>query len=277
MQTISWKNFTIRTDFHPAMPAGSLPGIPPAYNQWNPANVQVVNNNLQLSLQRNSPTIWQGQHVWAASEAVVQNSLGYGTYCCTFRIVDASGKNAWAQFSTLNASPNTSTIFGVFLYDAVGTGGSNPNCEIDIIEVGFQNQPNNGQGWIGQQPGGPALNNAQFVIQPWDAGTPNQPDWNMVKRINIDTASIPDPGDVTVICQWTAAGAPVTYYLAYGAYTSANFPFATAMKYTTPVAANSYIPALNSNMRLHLNLWPYGGPTTNAPVFVQVSNLEIPS
>ena len=278
MQTITWNNLTIQTDYHPAMPTGSPPGIAPAYNQWNPANVQVVGGNLQLSLQRDSQTQWEGQYVWAAAEAVVLNPLSYGTYCCSFRIVDAGGASAWSQFDTTTAAPNTSTTFGIFTYDPTGGGGANPNAELDLLELGFQNQPNNGTGWIGQQPGGPTLNNAQFAVQPWDAGNPGNPNWNMVRRLNIDIASIDAAGDVTILCQWAGAGQPVTYYLAYGQYTAATFPFgaASTISYTTPASINSYIPACTANVQLHLNLWPYGGPTTDAPVYCLVTGLQIP-
>ena len=78
MRTIQWNNFTIQTDFHPAQPMSSQPGLAPAYNQWNPQNVQMVNGNLLLSLQRNSIVSWQGQPVWAAAEAVVLSALNYG-------------------------------------------------------------------------------------------------------------------------------------------------------------------------------------------------------
>ena len=117
MKTITWGSFTVQTDFHPAMPQGSPPGIPPAYNQWNPANVQVVGNDLQLSRQRNSPTIWNGQHVWASSEAVIRKPLQYGTYCCSFRVVDLSGRPLWAQFNSANPHPNITATFGIFIYD----------------------------------------------------------------------------------------------------------------------------------------------------------------
>ena len=278
IQTIQWNNFTIQTDFHPAQPLSSEPGLAPAYNQWNPQNVQVVNGNLLLSLQRNSIVSWQGQPVWAAAEAVVLSALNYGVYCCSFKVTDGNGNLAWSQFDTTTASPNITTTFGIFIYDASATSAPNPYSGIDLLELGFQNQPNNGSGWIGQQPDGPILNNAQFALQPWDAAQANQPDWKMVKRINLDIQSLPASGIVTVFCNWQGANQPVTYYLAYGAFQVSdigNLPAGT-LQYTTPAAANVYVPTLNPNIQLHLNLWPYGGPSTNSSVFVEITNLEIP-
>lgn len=280
ISTITWNDYTIQTNFHPEMPAGSPPGIEPAYNQWNPKNVRVVGNELQLSIERNSPTIWEGQHVWAAAEGVVINRLPtHGTYCCTFRIVDAGGSPAWTHFSTSNPNPNTSTIFGIFLYDANANVQPNPYGEIDLLELGFQNQPNNGTGWIAKQPGGPVLNNAQFALQPWDAGQPSgTPNFQMVHRINLDVSQVPDTGYVTVLCNWTGGNVPVRYWLAYGAWTSANFPYTAGntIAYTTPTAVNQYVPRVRPSMRLHLNLWPYGGPSTNSPVYCRISHLEMP-
>jgi len=278
MRTIKWNNFTIQTDFHPAHPLSSQPGLAPAYNQWNPQNVQVVNGNLLLSLRRNSIVSWRGQPVWAAAEAVVLSALNYGVYCCSFKVTDGNGNLAWSQFDTTTASPNITTTFGIFIYDASATSAPNPYSEIDLLELGFQNQPNNGSGWIGQQPDGPILNNAQFALQPWDAAQANQPDWTMVKRINLDIQSLPASGIVTVFCNWQGANQPVTYYLAYGAFQVSdigNLPAGT-LQYTTPAAANVYVPTLNPNIQLHLNLWPYGGPSTNSSVFVEITNLEIP-
>lgn len=276
MQTITWGNYTIQTDYHALPPTSSQPGLSPGYNQWQPSNVSVVGENLQLEIQRNSGVYWQGQEVWAAAEAVFQNQLNYGTYYCTFKVVDDKGNSAWDQFSTTESSPNITTIFGIFLYDASGTGSGNTYKEIDILELGFQNQPNNGTGWIGQQPGGPTLNNAQFALQPWDAAKPNQPDFDMVHRIDIDTSTVnSNNGEVTVKMEWTE-GEPVNWSLAYGAYDDTNFPSTGTIDYSSPSGASSYVPSLSDNTRLHINLWPYGGPTTGDNVYCQVTNLIIP-
>tara|TARA_R110001592_G_scaffold174767_2_gene413704 strand:- start:1564 stop:2421 length:858 start_codon:yes stop_codon:yes gene_type:complete len=285
MQTITWNGFTIQTDSHPLPCSASMPGINNG-NLWLPANVQVLQNgNLQMSIQKNSGCTWNNngvpEEIWAASEAVFQNTLSYGTYCCTFKFTDADGNLAWDQFALSNSTPpalNMTTTFGVFLYDPTNNGGDNPFSEIDMIEVGYQNQANNGSGWIGQQPGGPSLNNAQFALQPWDAGSPGQPNFDMVRRIALDISKIKATasGEVTILMKWTAAGAPVEYSLAYGAYNSTNWPSKGTISYTTPTSVNSYVPALSSTMQLHLNLWPYGGPSTGDPVYCEITNLEMP-
>ncbi|MGK0488320.1 MAG: hypothetical protein ACJAXB_001502 [Candidatus Endobugula sp.] len=280
MQTITWNDFTIQTDFHAAPPAASAPGLGNG-NLWLPANVVKANGNLQLSLQQNSGQYYYNSkgvkiEIWAAAEAVIQQAVTYGTYYCTFKFTDGAGNSAWEQFAISNSSPNITTIFGLFLFDPVASNHPNTHSEIDFIEVGYQNQPNNGSGWIGQQPGGPSKNNAQFLLQPWDATTPNQPDWDILKRIAIDVSQIPASGEVTVKVKWTAVNSPVEYSLAYGAYDSSNFPTTEIITHTTPASVNTYVPAPTSTMQLHLNLWPYGGPSSGEPVFCEITNLEMP-
>ncbi len=288
MTTIDWGSFTIQTDSHPAPPAYSNPGL--AVNNgsmWLASNVQVLaNGNLELSLQQNSGQTWdnngQQEEIWAASEAVFQNTVNYGTYCCTFKVTDGKGNLAWDQFSLSNAAPpqlNMNTTFGIFLYDHSTAGGSNAHSEIDFLELGYQNQANDGSGWIAGQPGGPTKNNGQFTLQPWDAASAGQPDWSILNRIAIDVSKIPSSGEVTILTKWTAGGAPVEFYLAYGAFDSKTFPFtdANTLSHTTPASVNSYVPAQSAGMKLHMNLWPYGGPSTAKPVFCEISHLEMPS
>lgn len=282
MTTVTWKNFTFQTDTHPASPTASEPGLKPGFNQWMPQNVSLgANGNLQLTIERNSKATWNGEVVWAAAEAVLQQALSYGTYFVTFKVTDADGNPDWSNYDVANGSNvDTNSIFGVFLYDTNGDGGDNPFSEIDFIELGFQAQPNDGKGWIGEQPGGPKLNNAQFALQPWDANNGNnEPDFDILRRILLDVSKIPASGEVTVACNWSAGNTPVEYWLAYGAFDSSNFPFTEAdtLNYTTPTSVNSYVPSLTPNMKLHINFWPYGGPGTNAQVFCQVTNLELPS
>ena len=278
MTTVSWNNFTFKTDTHPASPTSSEPGLKPGFNQWMPENVSVAaNGNLQFSILRNSKASWEGQVVWAAAEAVLQQEVNYGSYYITFKMTDANGNPFWDNFDTSNGSAvDVNTIFGVFLYDDSGEGGDNPYREIDFIEVGFQGQPNDGTGWIGSQPGGPILNNAQFALQPWDAATANKPDFDILRRFNIDVAKIPASGEVTIACTWAAAATPVSYSLAYGAFDSSNFPTTDIETYTSPASVNSYVPTQTSNMKLHMNFWPYGGPSTDEPAYCQVTNLEVP-
>ncbi|MGD1845634.1 MAG: hypothetical protein ACFB10_09610 [Salibacteraceae bacterium] len=278
--SVTWKGFTFNTATHPASPTASQPGLAPGYNQWMPENVSVANENLQLTIQRNSKLHWQGQVVWAAAEAVLEQPVNYGIYYVTFKVTDKDGTPNWGIYDIDNGDKvDINSIFGVFLYDAQGVNSGNPNCEIDFLELGFQGQPNNGSGWIGSQPNGPALNNAQFAVQPWDLDSPNAPNFDMVHRIALDVKKIPSTGEVTIACNYADGATPVKNYLAYGPYDSSNFPFdgADTISYTTPSSQKAYVPELNDNMRLHINLWPYGGPSTNDPVYVQVTNLEVPS
>lgn len=274
MRTINWNGFTIQTDFHPAPPTPSMPGINDG-NIWQPLNTQVVDGNLQLSIERNGELKWEGQEVWAAAEAVIQQEAKFGKYYFTFKVIDEAGNSAWEQFDLNSASPNITTIFGVFIYNETGTGGSNPNDEIDFLELGYQNQPNNSDSWINKQPNGPAKTNAQYVIQPWNAGGQN-PNWDYLHRIAVDVSQVPASGEVTIMANWSAEGTPVEFALAYGAYNSGNFPSEGTITWTSNEAANSAVPGEHPDTKLHLNLWPYGGPTTDAPVFVQVTNLEMP-
>jgi len=275
MKTIQWNEFTIQTDFHPAPTTPSMPGIGQG-NMWQPINTKVADGNLQLSIERNGVAIWNNQEVWAAAEAVIQKEAKFGKYYCTFKVIDDSGASAWEQFDLNNDSPNITTIFGIFLYNEAGTGGTNTHDEIDFLELGYQNQANNADSWINKQPKGPTATNAQYVIQPWNADG-KQPNWDYLHRFAIDTSKIPASGEVTIMANWSAAGTPVEFALAYGSYTSSDFPTSDIVAWTSNPAANDAVPGEHADTKLHLNLWPYGGPTTDKPVFVQVTNLEMPS
>lgn len=274
METIQWNGYTIQTDFHAAPTTPSLPGVGNG-NMWQPINTKVVGNDLQLSIERNGVAIWEGQQVWAAAEAVIQEEAKFGQYCVSFKVTDANGDNAWEQFSLDNSTPNITTIFGIFLYNESGTGGTNTHDEIDFLELGFQNQQNTPASWINTQPGGPTATNAQNVIQPWSKDNKN-PDWDNLHRFAIDISQIPSSGEVTILADWSAQGSPVQFQLAYGAYTKENFPTSGTLNWTSPPAANSAVPGEHPDTKLHINLWPYGGPATNSPVYVRVTNLQMP-
>lgn len=274
METIQWNGYTIQTDFHDAPTTPSMPGIGQG-NMWQPINTKVVDGNLQLSIERNGVATWHDQEVWAAAEAVIQKEAKFGKYCCTFKVIDENGDSAWEQFNLENESPNITTIFGIFLYNEAGTGGANTHDEIDFLELGYQNQANNSGSWINKQPGGPTATNAQYVIQPWNADG-QQPNWDYLHRFAIDTSKIPASGEVTIMANWSAEGTPVEFALAYGQYTTANFPTTDTITWTSAESANGAVPGEHPDTKLHINLWPYGGPTTDAPVYVQVTNLEMP-
>jgi hypothetical protein len=118
---------------------------------------------------------------------------------------------------------------------------------------------------------------AQFALQPWDYDTPGQPNGDFVHRINLAYDSLPANGEVTFLTDW-AAGQPLKFYAAYGSYTAANFPFddPNTISWQTPAAAQSQVPAPTPTLSLYVNLWPYGGPTTNDTVTFSLVALELP-
>lgn len=263
------------TDSQPLPPTTQNPGN----NLWLPANVAASGEDLELTLAQNSGCYYynnQGQkiEIWAAAQAVLDlptgKSLTYGKIVAC--VVPVGG---WGSFIGGCTEPNqdTSTTFGIFTYDPANPNATVPYNEIDVVEVGYQNQNQSG-GWINGQPGGPTNSDAQFVVQPWDNGTPGQPNWNNVHRIALDASLIPASNEVTFLTDWQADS--LTYYAAYGRFTSADFPYtgANTISWTFPTSAN--IPAPTDTMSLYINLWPYGGPSTGNTVQFKVTLLEVP-
>jgi hypothetical protein len=275
--TINALGFSWITDSQPVPNPSNPVFTDPGPNLWLPANTASVNNTLQLTLAQNSGCFYynsQGQQVeiWAAAQAVLNIassgvSLTYGKIVAT--VVPIGGWDAFIGGCTAPGQ-NTSTTFGIFTYDPSAPAPSN---EIDVVEIGYQNQ-NQATGWINQQPGGPTNSDAQFVVQPWDAANPGSPDWNNVHRIALNPALIPASNEVTFLTDWQAGA--LTYYAAYGSFTSETFPYtdANTIKWVLPAAAS--VPAPTPTMSLYINLWPYGGPTTGQTVQFQVTYMEIP-
>lgn len=273
------------TNSQPPPPAVAAPPLPnlPAYNSnmWQPGNVSVVNGQLQLMVQRNSgyawspsqgiyPTTGPGQ-IWAGAQAVLDvasmgRQLTYGSLVAT-----VACQGGWAPFTGPNTAgtAETATTLGIFTFD---TAAPAPFNEIDIVEIGYQNQ-NQAGAWINQQPGGPASSDAQFVLQPWDAITPGQPSWQNLNRIALDAGSIPASGEVTFLTDWSATA--LSFYAAYGSYDSSNFPRASApISWSCP--ARGSIPSPTPTMAVYLNLWPYGGPSLGNPVTFTITAMELP-
>jgi hypothetical protein len=262
-----------------SQPIPSMPNptyADPGNNLWLPANVANVNDALQLTLAQNSGCYYynsQGQQVtiWAAAQAVLDipsgSSLNYGKIVAT--VVPVGG---WGPFigGCTQAGQNTSTTFGIFTFDP--SAGA-PFNEIDVVEVGYQNQ-NQSTGWINTQPGGPANSDAQFVVQPWDSGNPGNPNWDYVNRIALDASLVPSSNAITFLTNWQESG--ITFYAAYGAYTSSNFPYTDTNTISWTLPAGVTIPAPTDTMSLYINLWPYGGPSTGQQVQFQVTHIEIP-
>ncbi|MCU0434719.1 MAG: hypothetical protein MUC87_14785 [Bacteroidia bacterium] len=271
MSTITCLGQNWNNAVQPAPPATAAPPAPTSsYNSnfWVSQNAAVTDNGeLQLSVQANSGQYWNGMECWAAGQAVLEvpsgQMLAYGTYLVTFYPV-----GGWSDFSGGDTQPgqNTSTTFGVFIFDPAA---SFPYNEIDIVEVGYQNQ-NSANAWINQ--GGVANSNAQFCVQPWDGSTSGTPDWNQVNRVAINGDA---NGKVTFVANWQQDS--VTFYAAPGDYSSDNFPYTGSDTITwTASSSNISIPAPTQTMSLFINCWPYGGPSTGNPVFFNVSRVEVP-
>lgn len=272
MSTITCLGQNWDNSVQPAPPAVAAPPAPnlPAYNSnyWVSQNAAVTSDGeLQLSVQRNSNEYWDNTECWAAGQAVLQipsgQMLAYGTYLVTFYPV-----GGWADFSGGNTASgqNTSTTFGVFIFDPQAPDAACPFNEIDIVEVGYQNQTS-ADAWINQ--GDVANSNAQFCVQPWDGTTPGTPNWNQVNRVAIN------PTDkVTFVANWQSGS--VTFYAAAGDFSSDNFPYSDANTISWTPPLSTAIPAPTQTMSLYINCWPYGGPSTNNSVFFNVSRVEVP-
>ena len=263
-----------------AVAAPPLPHLP-NYNSnfWLPANVEAVTLGsvscaLQLTLAKNSgcsyyDTSGAEQKIWAAAQAVLAlptgTSLAYGKILVTIKPV-----GGWAPFigGCTGLNQNTTTTLGIFTYDPLG---QTPYGEIDIVEVGYQNQ-NSHDSWINGQPSTPPTTDAQFCVQPWDAGNLGNPNWNNVHRISLDPSMIPTSDEVTFMVDWQQGS--LTFNAAYGQYTKDTFPAKPPISWALPLGIA--IPAPTSSMKLYINLWPYGGPaTTEEQVQFLVTHLEV--
>lgn len=282
--TINALGYSWITNSKPAPPVATAPPVPnlPDYNSnlWLADNVGVVSidsvmDALQLTLAQNSGCFYtnaQGQQIeiWAAAQAVLDlpigTSLTYGKIVATIAPV-----GGWSPFigGCTEEGQDTSTTFGIFTFD---TSALTPFNEIDIVEVGYQNQ-NQAGSWINAQPNGPITSDAQFCVQPWDGTTPGRPSWDNVNRISLDLSLIPASNEVTFMVDWQSDS--LTFNAAYGKYTAATFPTTPPISWTVPPGIA--IPAPTATMSLYINLWPYGGPTTGDTVQFVVTHLEVPT
>ena len=282
--TIDALGFSWITNSQPAPCTVAAPPVAdlPNYNSnlWLPANVEKVavgsvTDALQLTLAQNSGCYYtnnQGQQIeiWAAAQAVLDlpsgTSLNYGKIVATIAPV-----GGWAPFigGCTEQGQNTSTTLGIFTFDQAASA---PFNEIDIVEVGYQNQ-NQATSWINTQPGGPTTSDAQFCVQPWDGTTPGQPSWDNVNRIGLNLSLIPSSNEVTFMVDWQAGS--LTFNAAYGKYTALTFPTNPPITWTVPPGVA--IPVPTTTMSLYINLWPYGGPTTGNTVQFVVTHLEVPT
>jgi len=293
---LNWNGFMVRRDYHPDPPWQSAPPAD-AISYWNPHNVHVEpqSKQLQICVVKNSGFMYAWKHgvvplgtdnpkqAWANGEAVFDNHLFYGTYIVSFSLVDAlTGAPAIERL----LSKDVTFTAGVFIYDIEKGGeGENGHRELDLIEVGYQNMNRmDPKAWINSQPGGPHVNksNAHFALQPVkiNAAEDGQQTANFdhVNRLSIDPAKMAQKGGITVVMRWHGPKKPVSFFAAHGDFTSANFPFkgADTMSWKTPKSANEDVPSRTDSHRLHLNLWAYGGPSSDIPFCMRVNHVEIP-
>eukprot|EP00930_Biecheleria_cincta_P064665 TRINITY_DN5029_c0_g1_i4.p1 TRINITY_DN5029_c0_g1~~TRINITY_DN5029_c0_g1_i4.p1 ORF type:complete len:485 (-),score=78.61 TRINITY_DN5029_c0_g1_i4:46-1500(-) len=290
---LHWGQYTVRRDFHPDPPWRSAPPKP-GWTYWNPNNVIVLpeSNQLQVCVTKTSGFLYSWQHgivphtgpeqAWANGEAVFEDQLHYGTYIVSFNLVDANGASAIDRL----LSTDVTFTAGIFIFDLKDGGeGENKHRELDLIEVGYQNQNRmDPKAWINNQPHGPAItkSNAHFAVQPVkiEAGNDgNQTsNWDHVHRISIDPAKMMEKNGMTLAMLWHGPKKPVKFFAAPGDFTSANFPFkdADTMKWKTPKSAWKDVPSRTDSQRLHINLWAYGGPASNQPFCMRVNSVELP-
>jgi hypothetical protein len=246
---------------------------------WQPGNVSVVSDALQLTVQRNSGYIWNNgfqpstgpNQIWAGAQAVLDLSstgqqLTYGLFAVTVLPVGGWGPFIGGDTAT---GQETAVTFGAFTFDP---GAPAPYNEMDIVEIGYQNQNLSGA-WINQQPGGPTNSAAQFALQPWDSGSPGVPNWNFVHRIALAATDVPASGEVTFMMNWQE-GKPLQFAVSYGSHIPPIPP--TKLAWDTPASVQSSIPQPTPTMSLYLNLWPYGGPSLGNAVTFNVTQVLIP-
>jgi hypothetical protein len=219
---------------------------PGTTNFWFPQNVQVnaEKDELQLVMRRYGPE-WEGQPVWSCAEVVLEEKLYYGKYSITvksygFQDVDdrPADPDPWGSlFDEQN------TVLGIFTYDSNADWDSeNPYREIDIIEV------------FGKVHSVPQIGNAQFVVQPYNA----EPE-------NLTRVTLPRPESGLLTFEMDLQKDSVSYAVRDGGRVVARHT------YTDP----EYIPVPNDSMRLHINLWVFGGPMDAKPKRVGITDLRI--
>ena len=255
---LQWKGMKFNTKYHAyhpsilgkhALDALEYNESPPdgMDNYWFPQNVQIdpEKNELQLVMRRFGPK-WEGQPVWSCAEVVLEEKLYYGKYSIT---VNSYGTQA-TNDQPVDPDPwgalfeEQSVVLGIFTYDKnADPDFKNTYKEIDIVEIfgkAYSAPPN--------------IGNAQFVVQPYD-GTPQN-----LTRI---TLLKPDSGLLTFEMDWKKDS--VYYTVRDGNKIVARH------RYTN----TEYIPVPNENMRLHINLWVFGGPWNAKPIRVGITDIQL--
>jgi hypothetical protein len=255
---IQWKGMKFNTRFHAydsfilreqALDVLEYKESPPddSMNFWFPQNVQVdrEKNELQLVMRRFGPE-WEGQPVWSCAEVVLEELLWYGKYSVTatsYGYQAASDKPEDSDpWGSLFEEQNT--VLGIFTYDDnPDWDGENTFREIDIIEIFGKVHSDIDQ-----------IGNAQFVVQPYD-GTPE----------NLSRITLPKPQSSRLTFEMEWKRDSISYFVRDGNKIVARYNYTNA----------EYIPEPNDSMRLHINMWVFGGPMDAKPKRVGITDIKI--
>lgn len=255
---VQWRNMKFNTKYHAydpfilgehALDVLEYKESPPddVENYWFPQNVQVdaEKDELQLVMRRFGPD-WEGQPVWSCAEAVLQEKIHYGKYSVTVTSYGTQASNEQPKDPDPWGSlfEEQGVVLGIFTYDKnADPGFKNPYKEIDMVEIfgsAYSAPPN--------------IGNAQFVIQPYDGTAEN------LTRITLPK---PETGLLTFEMEWKKDS--ILYSVRDGKTIVARH------RYTN----KEYIPEPNENMRLHINLWVFGGPWNAKPIRIGISDMRI--
>ncbi len=255
---IQWKGMRFNTKYHAydlsilrehALDVLEYKESPPDdnLNFWFPQNVQVdpEKNELQFIMRRYGPE-WEGQPGWSCAEAVLEEKLFYGKYSITVK------SYGYQEANDQPADPDPwgslfdeqNTVLGIFTYDKNPDWiGENTFREIDIIEIFGKVHSDIEQ-----------IGNAQFVVQPYN-GTPK----NLIRI----TLPKPDSNLLTFEMDWKKD--IVSFYVRDGNKIIARYSYTNV----------DYIPEPSDNMRLHINMWVFGGPMDAKPKRVAITDIKV--
>ena len=255
---IQWKDMKFNTKYHAyepsilrkqALDVLEYKESPPddTTNFWFPQNVQVdaEKDELQLVIRRFGPE-WEGQPVWSCAEAVLEEKLFYGKYSITVKSYGSQEANDQPAdpdpWGSLFDEQNT--ILGIFTYDKnPDWDGENTFREIDIIEIFGKVHSASDQ-----------IGNAQFVVQPY-YGTPQ----------NLSRITLPKPESNLLTFEMDWKKDRVSYYVRDGTKIVAQYSYTNT----------EYIPTPSDSMRLHINMWVFGGPMDAKPKRVGITDIQI--
>jgi hypothetical protein len=208
------------------------PGSAPNTNYFsnNPGDVYVDNQGLHLSVHNHDG-------VWWATEVVLLDSLGYGTY-------------SYQTTSSLsNLDPNLT--FGAFTWDSYGDDpGVDTQREIDFEDGRWGNAGNQ--------------TNAQEVVQPYQVTG------------NLHRYSIPNATDPSLTRFFTWTPNSIQFVALQGLQNISGYPASSVidqLNYTTDSSSGHYVPT-KGREQFRFNFWINNGgaPSNGQPADVVISN-----